>query len=167
MILHGVKSWEHRHDDSIRNPRHLDDGNKLMKFRPKLSWNPPLLPRGLGYDDFQGGDPHGRFEYGMPPRNNGDYVWLEQVAKSLKDDGKAIIVMSQGVLFRGQPEQTEEDDGQNQKADAEYVIREGFIKADIIECVIVIPSKLLYGNSVPACLIIINKNKPDNRENKI
>lgn len=166
MILHGVKSWEHRHGDSIRNPRHLDDGNKLLKF-DRIVMNPPFSLEDWGYDDFQGGDPHGRFEYGMPPRNNGDYAWLEQVAKSLKDDGKAIIVMSQGVLFRGQPKQTEEDDGQNQKADAEYVIREGFIKADIIECVIVLPSKLFYGNSVPACLIVFNKNKPADRKNKI
>jgi hypothetical protein len=36
----------------------------------------------------------------MPSHNNGEYAWLEQVAKSLKDDGKTIIVMSQGVLFR-------------------------------------------------------------------
>ena len=166
MILHGVKSWEHRHGDSIRNPRHLDDGNKLMKF-DRIVMNPPFSLEDWGYDDFQGGDPHGRFEYGMPPRNNGDYAWLEQVAKSLKDDGKAIIVMSQGVLFRGQPEQTEAEDGQNQKADAEYVIREGFVKANIIECIIVLPSKLFYGNSVPACLIVLNKNKPADRKNKI
>jgi type I restriction enzyme M protein len=166
MILHGVKSWEHRHGDSIRNPRHLDDGNKLMKF-DRIVMNPPFSLEDWGYDDFQGGDPHGRFEYGMPPRNNGDYAWLEQVAKSLKNDGKAIIVMSQGVLFRGQPKQTEEEDGQNQKADAEHVIREGFIKADIIECVIVLPSKLFYGNSVPGCLIVLNKNKTVDRKNKI
>lgn len=166
MILHGVKSWEHRHGDSIRNPRHLDDGNKLRKF-DRIVMNPPFSLEDWGYDDFQGGDPHGRFEYGMPPRNNGDYAWLEQVAKSLKDDGKAIIVMSQGVLFRGQPLQTEEEDGQNQKADAEYVIREGFVKADIIECIIVLPSKLFYGNSVPACLIVFDKNKPADLKNKI
>ncbi len=166
MILHGVKGWEHRHGDSIRNPRHLDDGNKLLKF-DRIVMNPPFSLEDWGYDDFQGGDPHGRFEYGMPPRNNGDYAWLEQVAKSLKDDGKAIIVMSQGVLFRGQPEQTEEEDGQNQKADAEYVIREGFVKADIIECVIVLTSKLFYGNSVPACLIVLDRNKPPDRKNKI
>jgi type I restriction enzyme M protein len=166
MILHGVKSWEHRHGDSIRNPRHLDDGNKLLKF-DRIVMNPPFSLEDWGYDDFQGGDPYGRFEFGMPPRNNGDYAWLQQVAKSLKDDGKAIIVMSQGVLFRGQPEQTEEEDGRNQSADAEYVIREGFVKADLIECVIVLPSKLFYGNSVPACLIVLNKNKPADRKNKI
>ena len=166
MILHGVKSWEHRHQDSLRNPLHLDDGKKLMKF-DRIVMNPPFSLEDWGYDDFQGGDPFGRFDYGMPPRNNGDYAWLEHVLKSLKDDGHAIIVMSQGVLFRGQPEQTEENDGRRQSADAEYIIREGFVKADIIECIIVLPSKLFYGNSVPACLIILNKNKPQERKNKI
>ncbi|TAK28841.1 MAG: SAM-dependent DNA methyltransferase [Chloroflexota bacterium] len=166
MILHGVKSWEHRHGDSIRNPRHLDEGNKLLKF-DRIVMNPPFSLEDWGYDDFQGGDPFGRFEFGMPPRNNGDYAWLEQVAKSLVDNGKAMIVMSQGVLFRGQPAQTEEEDGRNQSADAEYLIREGFVKADIIECVIVLPSKLFYGNSVPACLIVLDKNKHEDRRNKI
>ena len=166
MILHGVRSWQHRHGDSIRSPRLLDDGNKLLKF-DRIVMNPPFSLEDWGYDDLQGGDPHNRFEYGMPPATNGDYAWLQQVVKSLKDDGKAIIVMSQGVLFRGQPEQTEEDDGRNQKADAEYVIREGFVKADLIECIIVLTSKLFYGNSVPACLIVLNKNKPRGRKNKI
>jgi type I restriction-modification system DNA methylase subunit len=89
------------------------------------------------------------------------------VVKSLKPTGRAIVVMSQGVLFRGQPEQTEEEDGRNQKADAEYVIRESFIKADLVECVIVLPSKLFYGNSVPGCLVVLNKHKAPEHKDKI
>jgi len=166
MILHGVPSWNHRREDSIRNPRLLDEGNQLLKF-DRVVMNPPFSLEDWGYDDLLGGDPHQRFEYGMPPRDNGDYAWLQQVVKSLKNDGKAIIVMSQGVLFRGQPEQTEEEDGRNQKADAEYVIREGFVSGDFIECVIVLPSKLFYGNNVPGCLIVINKNKAPARKGKI
>jgi type I restriction enzyme M protein len=166
MILHGVPSWNHRQGDSIRNPRLLDDGNRLLKF-DRIVMNPPFSLEDWGYDDLIGGDPHQRFEYGMPPRDNGDYAWVQQVAKSLKDDGKAIVVMSQGVLFRGQPKQTEEEDGRNQKADAEYEIREGFIKGDLIECVIVLPSKLFYGNNVPGCLIVLNKSKPPDRVGKI
>lgn len=166
MILHGVKGWEHRHQDSLRNPRHLDEGNRLMKF-DRIVMNPPFSLEDWGYDDFQGGDPFGRFDYGMPPRNNGDYAWLEHVVKSIKDNGRAIIVMSQGVLFRGQPQQTEEKDGRNQSADTEYIIREGFVKGDIIECIIVLTSKLFYGNAVPACLLVLNKDKPLDRKNKI
>lgn len=92
---------------------------------------------------------------------------MQQVVKSLKPTGRAIVVMSQGILFRGQPAQTEAEDGRNQKADSEYLIREGFIKSDLIECVIVLPSKLFYGNSVPGCLVVLNKRKAAERKDKI
>ena len=89
---------------------------------------------------------------------------MQHVAKSLKPDGKAIIVMSQGILFRGQPELTEEEDGRNKKADDEYLIRSGFLRDDLIEAVIVLPSGIFYGNNVPACLAIMNRRKPADRK---
>jgi len=166
MILHGVKSWQPRREDSLRQPLHLDASKKLMQF-DRIVMNPPFSLESWGYNDFVGGDPYDRFTFGMPPRDNGDYAWMQHVVKSIKPTGKAIIVMSQGILFRGQPEQTEAEDGRNQKPDAEYVIREGFVKSDLIECVIVLPSKLFYGNIVPGCLVVLNKRKQDDRKNKI
>jgi type I restriction enzyme M protein len=103
----------------------------------------------------------------MPPADNGDYAWMQHVAKSLKPEGKAIVVMSQGVLFRGQPKLTEEEDGRNKKADDEYLIRSGFLRDDLIEAVIVLPSGIFYGNNVPACLAILNKRKPADRKNQV
>lgn len=166
MILHGVRSWTHRREDSIRVPLLLDDGNRLLRF-DRIVMNPPFSLEDWGYDELEAGDPHDRFTFGLPPRDNGDYAWLQQVVKSLEDDGKSIVVMSQGVLFRGQPEQTEEVDGRNRRADAEYVIRRAFVEEDLIECVIVLPSKLFYGNNVPACLVVLNKQKPKERAERI
>jgi len=60
--------------------------------------------------------------------------------------------MPHGVLFRG---------GQ------EKVIREGIVKADLIEAIIGLPSKLFYNVSIPACVVVINKNKPEHLKNKI
>lgn len=57
------------------------------------------------------------------PDDNGDFAWMQHIAKSLKPAGRAIVVMSQGILFRGQPKLTEEEDGRNKKADDEYLIR--------------------------------------------
>jgi type I restriction enzyme M protein len=172
MILHGVPVWEHKHGDSLRDPRHLTSANRLKQF-DRIIMNPPFSLEDWGHDTVVSGDKFGRLSFGMPPPSNGDWAWLQQIAKSLKDldpetgeSGKGMVVMSQGVLFRGQPEQTEEEDGQNQKADAEYVIRRGFVEADLIECVVVLPSKLFYGNGVPACLLLLNKNKPEARKGK-
>jgi len=172
MILHGIPAWDHKQGDSLRDPRHLSAANRIKEF-DRVIMNPPFSLEDWGYDTVKAGDKFGRLSYGMPPASNGDWAWLQQVAKSLKDHnpeaneaGKGMIVMSQGVLFRGQPEQTEEEDGQNQKADAEYVIRRGFVEADLIECIVVLPSKLFYGNGVPACLLFLNKNKADNRKGK-
>jgi type I restriction enzyme M protein len=172
MILHGVPVWEHRQGDSLRDPRHLTAANRLKQF-DRVIMNPPFSLEDWGYDTVASGDKFARLGFGMPPASNGDWAWLQQIAKSLKDldpetgaSGKGMVVMSQGVLFRGQPEQTEEEDGQNQKADAEYVIRRGFVDADLIECIVVLPSKLFYGNGVPACLLLLNKNKPEDRRGK-
>lgn len=173
MILHGIPVWDHKQGDSLRDPRHLSKANRLKQF-DRVIMNPPFSLEDWGYDTVASGDKFGRISFGMPPTSNGDWAWLQHIAKSLKDynpktseAGKAMVVMSQGVLFRGQPEQTEEEDGQNQKADAEYVIRRGFVEADLIECIVVLPSKLFYGNSVPACLLLLNKNKPKARKGKI
>lgn len=173
MILHGIPVWEHKQGDSLRDPRHLTAENRIKQV-DRVIMNPPFSLEDWGYDTVVAGDKFGRLSFGMPPASNGDWAWLQQIVKSLKDadpdtgaGGQGMVVMSQGVLFRGQPEQTEAEDGQNQKADAEYLIRRGFIEADLIECIIVLPGKLFYGNGVPGCLILLNKAKPAERKDKI
>lgn len=166
LILHGVNSWHPQREDSLRTPKHLTSDNKLKPF-DRIVMNPPFSLESWGFDDFTDGDPYDRFVYRMPPRDNGDYAWMQHVAKSLKPDGKAIIVMSQGILFRGQPELTAEEDGRNKKADDEYLIRSGFLRDGLIEAIVVLPSGIFYGNNVPACLAILNKRKPADRENRV
>jgi type I restriction enzyme M protein len=71
---------------------------------------------------------------------------------SLNSSGQAAIICSQGILFRGNEEQT---------------IREGMIKEDIIEGIVALPQKLFYGTSIPGCVLILNRNKPGDRKSKI
>ena len=173
MILHGVPVWEHKQGDSLRDPRHSRQPQPAQAVRPHHHES-AVLPGGLGLRH------RGRRRQVRPSvlRHAARHQWRlglaaadRQIAQGLRsgtgEAGKGMVVMSQGVLFRGQPEQTEEEDGQNQKADAEYLIRRGFIKADLIECVVVLPSKLFYGNGVPACLMLLNKDKPAERKDKI
>lgn len=166
MILHGINSWQPKHGDSLRDPKHKTSDGKLQQF-DRVVMNPPFSLKDWGADSFTDGDPFDRFGYGWPPGDNGDYAWMQHIAKSLKPAGKAIVVMSQGILFRGQPKLTEEEDGRNKKADDEYLIRSGFLRDDLIEAVIVLPSGIFYGNNVPACLAIINKRKPAARKDRV
>ena len=166
LILHGVNSWHPERGDSLRTPKHLTSDGKIKQF-DRIVMNPPFSLKSWGFEDFTDGDPYDRFGYGMPPADNGDYAWMQHVAKSLTPDGKAIIVMSQGILFRGQPKLTEEEDGRNKKPDDEYLIRSGFVRDDLFEAIVVLPSGIFYGNNVPACLAIINKRKPADRKNRV
>jgi len=166
LILHGVNSWHPAHGDSLRDPKHKTSDGKIKQF-DRVVMNPPFSLKSWGFDDFTDGDPFDRFGYGSPPADNGDYAWMQHIAKSLKPDGKAIVVMSQGILFRGQPKQTEEEDGRNKKADDEFLIRSGFLRDDLIEAIIVLPSGIFYGNNVPACLAILNKRKPAARKDRV
>jgi type I restriction enzyme M protein len=122
LILHGVNSWHPAHGDSLRDPKHKTSDGKIKQF-DRVVMNPPFSLKDWGSESFTDGDPFDRFGYGSPPADNGDYAWMQHVAKSLKPDGRAIVVMSQGILFRGQPQLTEQEDGRNKKADDEYLIR--------------------------------------------
>ncbi|MGD0104062.1 MAG: class I SAM-dependent DNA methyltransferase [Rhodopila sp.] len=166
LILHGVNSWYPEHGDSLRDPKHKTSDGKIKQF-DRVVMNPPFSLKDWGSESFTDGDPFDRFSYGSPPGDNGDYAWMQHVAKSLKPDGKAIVVMSQGILFRGQPLLTEAEDGRNKKADDEYLIRSGFLRDDLIEAVIVLPSGIFYGNNVPACLVVVNKRKPAARKGRV
>ena len=166
LILHGVNSWHPAHGDSLRDPKHKTSDGKLKQF-DRVVMNPPFSLKDWGFESFTDGDPFDRFGYGSPPADNADYAWMQHIAKSLKPEGKAIVVMSQGILFRGQPKLTEEEDGRNKKPDDEYLIRSGFLRDDLIEAVIVLPSGIFYGNNVPACLAIINKRKLVARKDRV
>lgn len=166
LLLHGVGHANLRRQDSLRYPQHLDELTGELKRFDRVVMNPPFSLEDWGAEKVTPKDPYKRMSV-TPPASNGDYAWMQHIVASLQHDGKAMVVMSQGILFRGQPEQTEEEDGQNRKADDEYLIRRKFVEDDLIEMVVVLPSKLFYGNSVPGCLVLLNKAKPAERSGKV
>ncbi len=125
-------------------------------------------------------DPYGRFGRGTgfasPPAGYGDYAFILHILASLTDDGRAGIVCPQGVLFRGQPEMEEEngevdEEGngkvKRRKADDEHLIRKALLEARLIDAVISLPLNVFYGAGVPACLLILRKERPPERHDKV
>ena len=111
-----------------------------------------------------------------PPASYGDYAFILHIIASLNDHGRAGIVCPQGVLFRGQPEVNEEtgefDDHGNpklkrRKADDEHLIRKALLDARLIAAVISLPLNVFYGAGVPACLLLLRKQRPPERRDQI
>jgi type I restriction enzyme M protein len=203
MILHGLDARIEK-GDTLRDPKFTDEDNELsirkfdkvmanFPFSQENWWKngePKRDKKGKVVNKKDGSpqleypkegmtDPYERFVYGQPPFSNGDFAFLQHIVASLRDDGKAGVVCPQGVLFRGQPEKTEEEDGQNRKADDEYLIRRGFLQGkvdhngeftethNIIDAIVVLPGNLFYGTTIPGAILFINKNKPEARKDKV
>jgi type I restriction enzyme M protein len=125
-------------------------------------------------------DQYGRFGRGTgfasPPAGYGDYAFILHILASLADEGRAGVVCPQGVLFRGQPEVEAEtgefdDDGnpkfKRRKADDEHLIRQALLESRLIDAVISLPLNVFYGAGVPACLLILRKQRPPKRHDKV
>jgi type I restriction enzyme M protein len=125
-------------------------------------------------------DPFGRFGRGTafkaPPAGYGDYAFILHCLASLTDTGRAGVVCPQGVLFRGQPEVEEEtgefdDEGnpriKRRKADDEHLIRRALLESRLIDAVISLPLNVFYGAGVPACLLILKKQRPPERHDQV
>lgn len=197
MILHGLDARIEQ-GDTIRDPKFREEENSLkLRTFDKVMANFPfsmenwaqngepkkdkkgkavLKKDGTPQLEYKKGytDPYNRLVYGIPPYSNGDFAFLQHIIASLDDKGKAGVVCPQGVLFRGQPEKTEEEDGQNRKADVEYLIRRGFLQGidfnnhiNIIDAIVVLPGNLFYGTTIPGAIIFFDKNKPAERRNKV
>ena len=197
MILHGLDARIEQ-GDTIRDPKFKEEDNPLeLRTFDKVMANFPFslenwAQNGEPKKDKKGKavnkkdgtpqleykkeftDSYNRLVYGIPPYSNGDFAFLQHIIASLDDKGKAGVVCPQGVLFRGQPEKTEEEDGQNRKADVEYLIRRGFLQGidfkehvNIIDAIVVLPSNLFYGTTIPGAIIFFDKNKPSERKNKV
>jgi len=149
MFLHGVYSADIKKGDTLREPQHTEAG-ALMTFDRVIA-NPPFSLKKWGKEEADS-DAYGRFPYGTPPKDAGDLAFVQHMIASLNAEGMMGVVMPHGVLFRGS---------------SEKAIRQGILNDDLLEAVIGLPAALFYGTGIPACLLIINKHKPDERKGKV
>ena len=149
MFLHGVFNADIRKGNTLGDPQHTQ-GGELMVFDRVIA-NPPFSLKKWG-KDIADNDPYGRYPYGTPPKNAGDLAFIQHMIASLNAEGKMGVVVPHGVLFRSKSEKK---------------IRKGILKDDLLEAVIGLPSALFYGTGIPAALLIINKNKAQERKGKV
>lgn len=122
-------------DDTFHNDLHKD-----LKADFVLA-NPPFYISDWGQEKLLD-DP--RWKYGIPPKGNANFAWVEHMVSKLSMNGKAAIILANGSMS------ATGDEGK---------IREKIIKSDLVECIISMPEKLFYTVSIPCSIWIINRNK--------
>ena len=149
MVLHGLQDFRIEYGDTLSNPK-LVEGGKLKTYDRVVA----NFPFSMDWDNkIAARDPYNRFRFGIPPeKDKADFAFIQHMYSSLNKNGQAAIICSQGILFRGNEEEE---------------IRKNMIRADIIEGIIALPPKLFYGTGIPGSVLILNRNKPENRRNKI
>jgi type I restriction enzyme M protein len=151
LFLHDIDDANIVRGDTLRDPKHLTPSNTLKRFDRVLA-NPPFSLKSWGHKEWKNGDRFGRDVYGCPPKSYGDYAFVQHMVASLKENGMLGVVLPHGVLFRGA---------------AEGRIREGLLKDDLIEAVVGLGPNLFYGAGIPACIVVMNRAKPEERKGKV
>ena len=155
-FLHDFIGAELRIGDTFRSPRFVTNNSTLQRFDYVVAnpmWNQKE------YDDaFYENDNWNRFSYGIAPSSSADWAWVQHMHASLKDNGRAAIVLDTGAVSRGS--------GSNQ-SHRERDIRKAFVEKDLIEGVILLPENLFYNTSAPGIILLLNRSKPEERKEQI
>ncbi|MGN8495495.1 type I restriction-modification system subunit M [Helicobacter pylori] len=147
-ILHNITDADIKGGSStLSNPLFIENG--MLQTFDYVVANPPFSLKnwtdGLSIDPKSKqviNDHFNRFEDGTPPEKNGDFAFLLHIIKSLNPTGKGAVILPHGVLFRG---------------NAEGVIRKNLLMKGYIKGVIGLAPNLFYGTSIPACVIVLDK----------
>lgn len=106
--------------------------------------NPPFNISEWGGDRLRD-DP--RWKYGVPPASNANFAWIQHMLHHLSPTGTMATVLANGSL--------------SSKTLGEGDIRSRLIEADLVECIVALPTQLFYTTGIPVCLWFLTKDKSD------
>lgn len=124
------------HADSMHNDLHKSLKSDFVMANPPFNisdWGGEHL-----VDDV-------RWKYGIPPKGNANYAWIQHILYHLAPNGTAGIVLANGSLSSNTSNEGE--------------IRKNLLEADMVDAIVALPDKLFYSVSIPVSLWILNKNK--------
>ncbi|MCW3820194.1 type I restriction-modification system subunit M [Micromonospora sp. DR5-3] len=86
-----------------------------------------------------------RWLYGVPPANNANYAWIQHIIAKLKPGGSAGVVMANGSM--------------SSNSNGEGQIRARIVEADLVSCMVALPTQLFRSTGIPVCLWFFSKDK--------
>lgn len=122
--------------DTLLNDQHPDLKADHIIVNPPFNisdWSGEQLR-----DDF-------RWQYGVPPVGNANYAWLQHFVHKLSPLGTAGIVLANGSM--------------TSNSGGEGDIRKNLVEAQLVDCMVALPSQLFYNTMIPACLWFLARKK--------
>src|SRR5438128_7214704 len=123
----------------------LNDEHKDLKADFILA-NPPFNDSDWGGELLQ---EDARWKLGVPPRNNANFAWVQHFIHHLSPSGIAGFVLANGSMSSNTSNEGE--------------IRKNMIEADLVECMVALPSQLFYNTMISACLWFVSRDKRDHK----
>lgn len=119
----------------------LDDRHPTLRADYIMA-NPPFNLSNWGADRLKDDV---RWQYGMPPAGNANFAWLQHMIYHLAPGGKIGMVLANGSL--------------SSQSGGEGEIRKNIVNADLVECIVAMPTQLFYTTQIPVSLWFLNKRK--------
>lgn len=154
MIIHDMEG-EIAIGDTMQNPKMLE--KSILRQFDLVTAN-PMWNQDQYNTEFYENDTFDRFTFGYPPASSADWGWVQLMAASLSNKGRAAVVLDTGAVSRGSGNQ-----GTNKEKD----IRKAFIEKDWIEAIVLLPENLFYNTTAQGIILVLNKNKTKERKGKI
>jgi type I restriction enzyme M protein len=142
LALRGIEAdFGPVHDDTFRRDLHPD-----LKADYVLA-NPPFND-----SDWLRKDDDVRWQYGVPPKGNANFAWVQHFIHHMAPTGMAGFVLANGSM------------SSNQSGEGE--IRKAIIEADLVDCMVALPGQLFYSTQIPVCLWFLTKSKSEPKRRK-
>jgi type I restriction enzyme M protein len=135
LALRGIEAdFGPEHADTFRRDLHPD-----LRADYVLA-NPPFND-----SDWFRKDDDVRWQFGVPPKGNANFAWVQHFIHHLAPQGMAGFVLANGSM------------SSNQSGEGD--IRKALIEADLVDCMVALPGQLFYSTQIPVCLWFLAKNK--------
>lgn len=144
LAIHGIdnKGLGARWGDTFARDQHAD---LQMDY---VMANPPFNIKHWSRNEE---DP--RWRFGVPPANNANYAWIQHILSKLAPGGTAGVVMANGSM--------------SSTSNGEGDIRAQIVEADLVSCMVALPTQLFRSTGIPVCLWFFAKDKSAGKQGSV
>ncbi len=136
LAIRGIDAQMIAEGDTFHNDRHPD-----LKADFILA-NPPFNVSNWGGEQLADDK---RWAYGVPPKRNANFAWVQHMVHHLAPSGVAGLVLANGSM--------------SSQAAGEGEIRKHLVEANLVDCMIALPGQLFYSTQIPVCLWFLARDR--------